>query len=540
MSAGLVAWLIGQVTGSLASGVIALWLFVAAAVAIALVLPFPLAVVSPLYMGLAGWLVDMLPLVILAGWTTVVARWALGLVKERRLPRGGRWIWLPIILFGWTMLGAQNVPSEDFKHFLLLLGIQGLSSGIMLAVVDVLASREDRRLIATALVGFGVVCTIGVSIQYLGIPVQEVQDEEISERIEEAYGLDAFPNSVGMLNYVLASRKGGGEVRRRLARFTQTHPETPPYNAYAPPFRAFEEDIVVRFAGSATHVAEDLREIDVELLYDNVGIAPSNKVPRWRSFPRNALTYAGICVALFPLSLYLAWCGRGWRRILGRASIASCLMGAGFALARGAWVAILIGIAYLMVEGTIAGRRKSQAVAAYVAAAALFSALFVVKYGVDPLTGRAHGEGSVGARASVYEDTIEAMTGRQVIFGSGTTKVRSRGAVAARYVPRAGTHSTYLNYAFRTGIPGLIAIVAVYAIAWLHARASARMRDGDESIFATTIAAAIFAVAAHAAILSLYAEPIYTLSISLIVGLAMAGVRDLPGSVIAFRPKPAD
>jgi hypothetical protein len=66
------------------------------------------------------------------------------------------------------------------------------------------------------------------------------------------------------------------------------------------------------------------------------------------------------------------------------------------------------------------------------------------------------------------------------------------------------------------------------------------MRDGDESIFATMIAAAIFAVAAHAAILSLYVEPIYTLSISLIVGLAMAGVRDLPGSVIAFRPKPAD
>src|SRR5918998_3147766 len=95
---GIVAWALG-------SGFLAFWAFVWAAVAFALVLPLPYALVSPLFMGVVGWLVNMLPLLILVGWGAVVARWALGLLSERRLPRGGRWIWVPIGLTAWTALG---------------------------------------------------------------------------------------------------------------------------------------------------------------------------------------------------------------------------------------------------------------------------------------------------------------------------------------------------------------------------------------------------------------------------------------------------
>ena len=100
-----------------------------AAAALAYVLPLPYALASPLYMGAFGWLVDMLPLVILLGWAVVVVRWALGVLRERRWPRGGRWTWIPIGLVVWTGLGILVITSLDFKHFLLLLGIQVLASG---------------------------------------------------------------------------------------------------------------------------------------------------------------------------------------------------------------------------------------------------------------------------------------------------------------------------------------------------------------------------------------------------------------------------
>jgi hypothetical protein len=61
---------VGVVTaliGGVGPGVVALWSFTVAAVALAFALPLPWALVSPLYMGIAGWLVDMLPFVILAG-----------------------------------------------------------------------------------------------------------------------------------------------------------------------------------------------------------------------------------------------------------------------------------------------------------------------------------------------------------------------------------------------------------------------------------------------------------------------------------------
>src|SRR3712207_9326203 len=114
----------------------------------------PWALVSPLFMGVAGWLVDMLPFVVLAGWTAVTVRWALTLWRERRLPRGGRWIWLPVFLVVWTGLGVLVITSLDFKHFLLLLGIQVVASAAVLMVVDAFATHEARVELVSGLVAF--------------------------------------------------------------------------------------------------------------------------------------------------------------------------------------------------------------------------------------------------------------------------------------------------------------------------------------------------------------------------------------------------
>ena len=102
---GIASW----ASGTLQGGVIALWAFTVSAVAVALVLPLPYALVSPLFMGVAGWLVDMLPFVILVGWAAVAARWAIGAVRERRRPRGARWIFIPLGLVVWSAHGVLVV-----------------------------------------------------------------------------------------------------------------------------------------------------------------------------------------------------------------------------------------------------------------------------------------------------------------------------------------------------------------------------------------------------------------------------------------------
>ncbi|MFN2526487.1 MAG: hypothetical protein ABR505_09560, partial [Actinomycetota bacterium] len=66
LAAGVVGWLTGTFNG----GLVALWCFAAATVAVCLVLPLSAAFVAPLFMGIAGWLVDMLPFIVLVGWTT--------------------------------------------------------------------------------------------------------------------------------------------------------------------------------------------------------------------------------------------------------------------------------------------------------------------------------------------------------------------------------------------------------------------------------------------------------------------------------------
>jgi hypothetical protein len=534
---GLVAW----GTGTLAGGVLAWWAFMFTAVLVAFVLPLPLALVSPLFLGLFGWLVNMLPTIILVGWSAVVLRWALMLWRERRWPRCGRWMWLLLGLVAWTMLGVAVVPAADLRHFLLLVAIQGLISGLMLAVVDTLRSLDDRVQVVSALTVFVVVLSVGVLFEWVGLPVEDMQNREVSTRVEEAYGLDVFPNAIGMTNYVRAKNAGAAELRRRVERLAERTPGLPPVAVYAPPFTAFDTSIVVRFEGSARAFEDVLRGLDIELLYDNAGLAPMTTVPRLRSFPRNALTYAGVCVALFPLAFFLVWTGDRRRRLLGWAGVVSCLFGAGFSLARGAWIAILIAILYLLVDGRLSWRRKGQMFGVFVAAAVLVTAFYVARYGVDPATGRAGAQGSIGTRQTVYEETVGVLRGKHFLLGYGTTTSRAEegSRERGRYVPRAGTHSTYLNYLFRAGVVGGLGIVALYAISWLHARAGAYAMEGRERLFRTLLAAAIFSLAAHGAILSLYVEPNYTLTVSLLLALGVAGATELPTSVLPWRKTPS-
>jgi hypothetical protein len=534
--------IIGWATGTLVGGVIALWSFSVCAVGLALVLPLPYALASPLYLGVAGWLIDMLPFVILVGWTAVILRWVYALLRARRLPQGGRWMWLPVFLVIWTGLGVLVITSLDFKHFLLLLGIQVIASGALLVVVDQLSDLEAKSQLVSGVIGFIVLLSVAVFLQWVGIPIDELRNTETRVRVEAAYGVDAFPNNIGMIKYARSVKAGNRELRNALSRLAERNPAIPEFDAFQPKFQAFENSLVVRFEGSARMVENELKSINVELLYDNIGLAPANTVPRMRSFPRNALTYAGISAALLPLAFFVLWTGRGSRKAIGRLGVVACLFGAAFSLARGAWIAIVIGIVYLLVDGAVTRRQKTDVTIAFLVAALVLTVVFLFKYDVDPVTGRAGGGASISTREDLYRDTLQIFRGDPIYMalGYGTERPRTESGTTkegTRYVPPAGTHSTYLNYLFRTGVPGVLAILGLYGLAWLHARAAAHYKEGEERLFSTMAAAGVVIAAAHAVILSLYVEPIYMLTISLLLGLAMAGNLDLPMSVLPWRKR---
>ncbi len=507
-------------------GFVALWCFLAVAILVALAAPLPYALVSPLSSGVLGWLVDMLPLVGLAGWAAVVGRWAWILVRERRLPYGGRWVWLPAGLAAWTLLGIVVVDASDIKRFLLLAAVQVLLSATLLCVVDALRGMEDRVRIATGLVAFVVLLSAGVLLDWAGVPVQELQDRSVSDRAEAAYGVDAFANNLPMVKYVRSRRSGGLELRRALTRLRADNPEIPRFEVFPPKFQAFRESLVVRFAGSARPVAEELEALDITLMFDNVGLAPANTIPRLRSFPRNSLTYSSTCAAVLPLAFFLAWTQGGWRRRLGWMGVAGCLFGAAFSLARGAWVVILVGVLYLAVDGVLSLQRKLQVVAAFAAAAVILTATFMLRYDIDPLTARAEALGSINTRTELYEETLVSLGGVHLVLGYGTERPRTESGVShalGRYVPEAGTHSTYLNFFFRTGIVGMIAIVVIYVVAWLRARARARASSDDvERTLATMLAASVVIVGVHGVVQNLFTEPTYTLAVALLLGMAVA------------------
>jgi hypothetical protein len=530
--AAMLVGIAGWATQTLVGGVVALWSFCIAAALIACVLPLPLALVSPLYMGVAGWLVDMLPLVILVGWTACVLRWAYPLLREKRLPRGGLFSWVAIGLLIWTGLGVAVITRLDFKHFLLLLGIQFLATGAALAVVDALRELEDRARLVRGLLGFVVLLSVAVFVQWIGINIEGLQNGETRKRVEVAYGVDAFPNNIGMIKYARSVNAGSIELRQRLEQVAADTPELPEFEVFRPGFQAYENSLVVRFDGSARPYSDELEGAGVELLFDNVGLSPANTVPRMRSFPRNALTYAGVCAALFPLAFFFIWSPDERRKRFGYAALIACLFGAGFSLARGSWVAIAIGVGYLLFDGIFDARQKRQVVLSFVAAALVLTGVFFAKYKVDPLTGRAGGGASYETREDLYKDTLTIFKGpvKYILVGYGTERPRTESGTVKegnRYVPRAGTHSTYLNYLFRTGLPGALLIMALYAIAFLHTRATAKQRGPEETRrFGSLSAAGVVVAAAHGVILSLYVEPIYTLTISLLLGVAAANGSD--------------
>lgn len=533
---GFVTW----GTDTLQGGVIAMWSFVIAGVALALVLPLPYALSAPLFVGVAGWTVNMMPFVLLVSWFAVVARWTWGVLRAKRWPEGGRWVRLPIAMVVWTAAGVVVIGKADLKHFALLLGIQVLISGSLLMVVDALRDLESRARASAGLVSFVIVLSVGVLLQWVGVPIQPLQHDEVRARVEEAYGVDAFPNNIGMIKYARSVKPGITELDAALKDLRAENPDIPPFKVFRPKFQAFENSLVVQFNGSARPYEKELAKADVTLIYDDVGLGPARTVPRLRSFPRNALTYAGVAAAMLPLAFFLWWSGDRRRRLLGQVGVAACLFGVGFSLARGAWAAVGIGLLYLLVDRAVNKRQRLQFLAACIVGAIVLTGVFLIKYDVDPLSGRAGGGASVSTRDDLYKDTLNFLNGKYILFGYGTEQPRTESGTVhegegQRYVPRAGTHSTYLNYLFRLGIPGFVMIVMLFFGVGLHARAASREKEGDERTFAACLATSVAIAGAHAVILSLYVEPIYTLMISTMLGLAMASAVGLRRSVRPWR-----
>jgi O-antigen ligase len=173
----------------------------------------------------------------------------------------------------------------------------------------------------------------------------------------------------------------------------------------------------------------------------------------------------------------------------------------------------------------------------------VLTGVFLVKYDVNPLSGRAGGGASVSTRSDLYKGTLDALKSpKRLLLGFGVERSRTTSGTVhegSRYVPRAGTHSTYLNYLFRTGVPGALGILALYALAWLNARRSARREEGLESLFGTMLAAAVVIAAAHGVILSVYVEPIYTLTVCLVLGFATAGIAKPGAALLPWRARRA-
>ena len=77
----------------------------------------------------------------------------------------------------------------------------------------------------------------------------------------------------------------------------------------------------------------------------------------------------------------------------------------------------------------------------------------------------------------------------------------------------------------------MLMLIALYAIAVLYARRAARESEGETRTLSQMLAMAVVIVAAHGVVLSLYVEPVYTLTASLLLGLALAGARNVRGSL---------
>jgi uncharacterized protein (TIGR03382 family) len=239
-----------------------------------------------------------------------------------------------------------------------------------------------------------------------------------------------------------------------------------------------------------------------------------------------------------PFAFFFIWTERGRRRWIGWIALVGCLFGATFSLARGAWAAIAVGVIYLFIDLPMWRGKKLQVLGAVIAAAVVLTVVFLIKFDADPLNARAGAEGSTQTRVSLYEDTVGEVRGVHILLGYGSETPRDEaGNVPAglHYVPEAGSHSTYLNYLFRTGVPGALMLLSLYVVAWLFARRGSRQQEQPDRMFSAMAAMAVVSFAAHGVVLSLYVEPVYALTVAILIGLAIAGVTDLRGPLLPFQ-----
>ena len=77
----------------------------------------------------------------------------------------------------------------------------------------------------------------------------------------------------------------------------------------------------------------------------------------------------------------------------------------------------------------------------------------------------------------------------------------------------------------------------LYVLPGLQARTAARVRSGNEAVISSLAAMAVVIAAAHGTILSLFVEPAYALTITIVLGAALAGSLALSSSIVPWKAR---
>jgi O-antigen ligase len=227
-------------------------------------------------------------------------------------------------------------------------------------------------------------------------------------------------------------------------------------------------------------------------------LAPREWSPgRWGSAFLDPINFGGLAVLLGVLSLLSV----DWRRRdplpLRLLKIGGFAAGLGASIptgARGPWLAMLVLIAVLALT-TLRGRRPALRVALW---GSLAAAMLVAFATVDALRGRfdlmaadlggffwgGERDTSPGIRLQIWRAALLAFAERPLLgLGGGGFAAAVDGYLAAGVLSplaaeaaRAEMHNSYLAYATDFGLPGLLAVTAVFAV---PAAAFARGLGGD-------------------------------------------------------------
>ena len=218
---------------------------------------------------------------------------------------------------------------------------------------------------------------------------------------------------------------------------------------------------------------------------------------RWGSPFLDPINFGALALLLGMLSLLsVDW----WRRdppavrLLKIAGFASGLAASVPTGARGPWLAVLIVIAVLAIT-TLRDRPPGVRIAVWASLAAVLLAAFAT---VDAFRGRfdlmavdlgsffwgGERDTSPGVRLQIWQAALTAFAEHPLLgLGGGGFAARVDGYLAsgvlsplAAEAARAEMHNSYLAYAADFGIPGLLAIVAVFAV---PAAAFARRLEAD-------------------------------------------------------------